>query len=704
MKIKSIEICNYRLYKGLNKIIFNNNEGENIHLICGENGFGKTTFLTSLLWCLYGRMIIDIDESFRKEILSNSYNTFLLGNLNNNLKTDILTKVSIQEIQEIKKNGYNLHNEYIKEYSQYFISIEFCDFSIPSIPCDTLKIIRSYDFLREKEHIEILIDEMPNELTKEMGQDIFINDFIISKDIAKFFFFDSERIVSISETNTNDEKRRLCSAYNSILGVKKYEDLKGNLENLRLKFRKKSADIQNRNQLDILLKNLNDKQKSINEIEKEINNLETNLSDYHEENEVLQIKLLMEGNTTSIKDLQKQELLLETIRKKDIEYKSKIKEFLDFAPFAISGDLLVNTKHQIKQDFEIIQSQSNIKIQNDLLDKIKEDLQKNILNILDNKTKITLENSINNIISKYQNDGLKNDSLLNISKEFYDDFNSIYTNIIGTYRTEFRHIVDDYRKNKQVIERTQRNIANIKLKENDVNVKNIRNQKNILEKKIEQTETKLRNLLISKGQMDKDLSNINNEVSKLSKIVSIDDSDTKKDFLASELIDNLTHFLITLKLEKKNSLEEKIKTILNNLIHKEDFVSKVEIIVDEDMLDINLFDKENNIINKEKLSKGEQQLYASSLLQAFIEESQMKFPVFIDSPLQKFDKVHANKIITDFYPTISEQVILFPLLEKELSKNEFEMMKPYLNSVHKIKNQTDFSYIERLNNINDLIP
>lgn len=483
MKIKSIEICNYRLYKGLNKLIFNNNEGENIHLICGENGFGKTTFLTSLLWCLYGRMIIDIDESFRKEILSNSYSTFLSGNLNNNLKADILTKLSIQEIQEIKKNGYNLHNEYIKEYSQYFISIEFCDFSIPSIPCDTLKIIRSYDFLREKEHIEILIDEMPNELTKEMGQDVFINDFIISKDIAKFFFFDSERIVSIAETNTNNEKRRLCSAYNSILGVKKYEDLKENLENLRLKFRKKSADIQSRNQLNVLLKNLNDQQKSINKIEEEINRLETNLSYYHEENETLQIKLLMEGNTTSVKDLQKQELLLETIRKKDIEYKSKIKEFLDFAPFAISGDLLVNTKHQIKQDFEIIQSQSNIQIQNDLLDKIKEDLQKNIQNILDSKTKIILENSINDIISKYQNDGLKNDYLLNISKEFYDDFNSIYTNIIGTYRAEFRHIVDDYRKNKQVIERTQRNIANIKLKENDINVKNIRNQKNNLEKK-----------------------------------------------------------------------------------------------------------------------------------------------------------------------------------------------------------------------------
>lgn len=110
MKIKSIELCNYRLYKGYNKIIFEEEKDKNIHLISGENGFGKTTFLTSLLWCLYGKMITDIDDGFRKEILSNSYGAFLLGNLNNSLKQSVLSQLSKDEIQEIKKKGYNIHN------------------------------------------------------------------------------------------------------------------------------------------------------------------------------------------------------------------------------------------------------------------------------------------------------------------------------------------------------------------------------------------------------------------------------------------------------------------------------------------------------------------------------------------------------------------------------------------------------------------
>ena len=104
-------------------------------------------------------------------------------------------------------------------------------------------------------------------------------------------------------------------------------------------------------------------------------------------------------------------------------------------------------------------------------------------------------------------------------------------------------------------------------------------------------------------------------------------------------------------------------------------------------------DRDNTLIKKESLSKGEQQLYATSLLKALVEESGIQFPVFIDSPLQKFDKNHANKIITEFYPSISKQVILFPLLHKELTKSELETMKPYINSVFLIKNENSYSYI-----------
>jgi DNA sulfur modification protein DndD len=131
-------------------------------------------------------------------------------------------------------------------------------------------------------------------------------------------------------------------------------------------------------------------------------------------------------------------------------------------------------------------------------------------------------------------------------------------------------------------------------------------------------------------------------------------------------------------------------------MHKTDYIGKVDVTIADDIIDINLYSKDNVLIKKESLSKGEQQLYATSLLKALVEESGIQFPVFIDSPLQKFDKSHANKIITEFYPTVSKQVILFPLLHKELTETELETMKPFVNSAYVLKNENSYSYIQQV--------
>ena len=52
--------------------------------------------------------------------------------------------------------------------------------------------------IMEKEFVEILIDGAKNELTAEIGSEVFINDFVLNKDIARFFFFDSEHIVTLA--------------------------------------------------------------------------------------------------------------------------------------------------------------------------------------------------------------------------------------------------------------------------------------------------------------------------------------------------------------------------------------------------------------------------------------------------------------------------------------------------------------------------
>lgn len=703
MKIKTIELNNYRLYKGINKIVFPNGNKKNLYLISGENGFGKTTFLHSLLWCLYGRLMADIDESFRKEMANGGYNNTVANNLNQICRQKLQSEVSQSTLSRIKKHGYSIDNEFVKEWAQYVVSIEFTDILIPSIPCQSLKITRSYDILLDNENVEILIDGVVSELTSEIGHEVFINDFILNKDIARFFFFDSEKIVTLAETNTIDEKRKLCSAYNEVLGVKKYEDLKKNLENMRLRFRRKSDDIDSRNRLNILIAKQKQLKKAISEQEEQTDNFDAQLMLLKKEDECIQMQLLREGNGTTLEELNRQEAVLETTRKKDAEYKQKLKQFLEYAPFAISGKLLQQTKAQLERDFTIFQAQRDIRNQILLLGNINAEMQQLFDNVkLSSKEKKHLVDSFNLIISKYQNQANSSTPLLNVSKEDYDEFMAVYSNITNTYRIEFEYLADDYRKNKQVLERTTRRIANMHSKENDNVIKSIRKQKNESERRLADLEQKIRQLHEERGAINKELAVVSRQVSELSKKVSIDDSDSKKDKVAEQLISELNTFLISLKKEKKSALERRIKSTMNNLMHKTDFINSVDVVVEDDIIDINLYATGGSVIKKESLSKGEQQLFATSLLKALVEESGIQFPVFIDSPLQKFDKRHAKKIITEFYPTISKQVVLFPLMHKELTENELEIMKPFVNSAFLLKNNNSYSYIQQVD-INNLM-
>ena len=696
MIINSIILNNYRLYKGKNEIRFSQDDNKNIYLISGENGFGKTTFLHSLIWCLYGRLITDVEVEVRKDIAINGYNAFLKGNLNNDVVASLLS-LSKESREQIKKKGYSSDNEHLKEITQYSVTINFTDVIIPSLPCTTLQVTRGYDMVMEKEFVDILIDGVKNELTNEIGPEIFINDFILNKDIARFFFFDSEQIVALAETNTVSEKRRLCSAYNEVLGVRKYEDLKKNLENIRMRFRKKSTDTELRERLLAAIETQEELK-----LKKEENSANTQIQEdllkqLKVEDEELQLQLIREGNSATTKEIERIEELIAVTKEKDEEYKKKLRVFLDYAPIAIAGKLFQETKTQIEIDNKKREANNNQLSRNLIVSDITTDLLLMLKQIdMPQEVSMNLQIQVQDVLAKYKGEILNDETLIVLSENDYEEFMAVYTNITTTYKSEFERLAEDYKKNKQILERNSRRLSNIQNKEKDEIIKDIRRKKNEVESNIYKVELRIRQLHEELGTLNTEYATISKKVSELNKKVSLDDSDAKKDKVAEELINELSVFLVSLKEEKKYSLERRIKSILNNLMHKEDFIGRVEVVIEGEDMDINLYNVADSLINKDSLSKGEQQLYATSILKALVDESGIQFPVFIDSPLQKFDKSHATKIITEFYPQISKQVVLFPLLYKELTFDEYEVMKPLVNATYLIKNDTTHSYFEQI--------
>ncbi|WP_289200539.1 AAA family ATPase [Phocaeicola sartorii] len=687
MIIQNITLNNYRLYEGVNKISFEFDAERNVHLICGENGFGKTTFLHSLLWCLYGRFVGDVPAAGQD--VGGNYATILRNNLNINASKRCEASATPEIVTLIKKYGYTNELEYVKKDSVYSVTIRFTELAIPAIPCSTIDVVRSYDAILQKEQVEIMIDGNRNELTEEIGPDVFINDFILNKDIARLFFFDSEEVVELAETGTIAERRRLSRAYEEVLGIRKYEDLKSNLEGLRMRYRKKSRDIGLSQELEKLLKQKEFADQEAQEIGGHIQKLNDTLVKLREEDIQLQAQLSREGSSVKSEEMNRLKLLIETCKKNDAEMKSRLKQFIDYAPFAIAGKVFAQGYELAKMDYETISNNNASVAQNHVLDSIGKDLMK-LLSALpvDNINKKNAETKLADILEKYRGNKSNREVQMTLSEDDFAEIESVYNSITTTYRIEFEVLAESYRKNKVALERNTRRLSNMQSKESDEVVKKLRAKKNQVEASILETDVEIRLCHEKAGASNIKLAQLEKQIKDLSKRVSVDAADEKKDVLANQLVGELETFLFSLKQNKKSSLERRIRTTLNSLMHKEYFIGRVEVVLDSDAMDILLYTPNDDLIDKDTLSKGEKQLYATSLLKSLVDESGIQFPVFIDSPLQKFDKSHSSKIISEFYPSISRQVVLFPLLHKELTKPEYDMLLPYIGSTTLITNDT----------------
>ncbi len=174
----------------------------------------------------------------------------------------------------------------------------------------------------------------------------------------------------------------------------------------------------------------------------------------------------------------------------------------------------------------------------------------------------------------------------------------------------------------------------------------------------------------------------------LSKKIETADKYKEKDELSKRLTAELREFINKYKVEKKKSLEDRILKSLNELMHKKS-VGKVQVSMIDNDIEIKIFNTIGAEIPKGQMSMGEKQLYATALLKALVDESGIDFPVFVDSPMQKFDEKHAENIISHFYPNISQQVVIFPILKKELTQEEFKKLEKHVNKCYLITRVKD---------------
>ncbi len=179
MLIKSLKLENFRQFKGISVINFSCNPAQNVTIILGDNTYGKTTILQAFNWCFYGKAVFSNPD-------------FLLNyEIKESMKAADEVNVSVEVV--ISHNG----KEYRIVRSQKYGCMH--EGVVIGSNVVSLQVYYKQEDGQEK--------QVPQEKAKNV-----INN-ILPEEFSEYFFFDTERISSISA------RKDVASAVKGLMGI-----------------------------------------------------------------------------------------------------------------------------------------------------------------------------------------------------------------------------------------------------------------------------------------------------------------------------------------------------------------------------------------------------------------------------------------------------------------------------------------------------
>lgn len=179
MLIKSLKMQNFRQFKGTTAVNFSCDPNQNVTIILGDNTFGKTTLLQAFNWCFYETVMFDNNPDFLLNLeMAN-------GMMNGDSET-----VSVEICV--------IHNsiEYVVSRSQQYL-------------CANNKVTGAKKCQAKVSY------KQPDGQTESVRalevQNVIEN--ILPKDLSTYFFFDTERVRSIST------RKDVSDAVKGLLGL-----------------------------------------------------------------------------------------------------------------------------------------------------------------------------------------------------------------------------------------------------------------------------------------------------------------------------------------------------------------------------------------------------------------------------------------------------------------------------------------------------
>ena len=179
MLIKSLKMENFRQFKGVTKVEFSCDPERNVTIILGDNTFGKTTLLQAFNWCFYGVAMFEQNPDF---LLNLEVSSEMMNGEVKNVEVEIAVIHDSIEYVITRTQRYTCRDNRVRGESVPNIKVSYKQ---PDGQTESVKAVQVKNVINN----------------------------ILPEDLSTYFFFDTERVNSIST------RKDVADAVKGLLGL-----------------------------------------------------------------------------------------------------------------------------------------------------------------------------------------------------------------------------------------------------------------------------------------------------------------------------------------------------------------------------------------------------------------------------------------------------------------------------------------------------
>lgn len=641
MHFSNIELYNYGIYKGKHRIALQNRtDRKNITLIGGMNGRGKTTILDAIFLCLYGRKSVEYITG-KKE----AYSLFLKDRIN---KSAAAPSAYINLVVELDDDNDT-----------------------------TISIKRSWG--RNDMKIESTLSVLKNGIADNylsQNWEYYVEE-LIPFGIAKFFFFDNEKISQIADDDAFD---KIKDSIKSVMGVVTIESLIAHIQKIakeKSNAIRQSKDKGYQAEYNDALIALETCEKRIRTIMEERASLVPQLEKTNNDLETTEQIFWKKGGNLSLKRNEIEQ------NKRDLKAQSDSLREDAIALASSPSTPLCLCEELVAATYRLSTSSENERARRysyPIVKKLYEDLLRQCdAKFANTAVTKTIRQLTQEQLAQFENalSSARPSALTPVSVSLLEKF-----------------VREDATK---ILLKAKRIIAN------SVDTETALQQLEVhLSSTAEQSDTlsllkKIRNLEVRRTQLKNDIAKcdeqlksskfemeqLENQSRKIMLKIAAD-ADTNDDNLrmlkySTMTVDIMNEFMKRLQSQKVEKLEANIAKCFKYLAQKEAIITSIAI--DPETLDITLRDYQGGLLLKQQLSAGEKQMFAISIIWGLALSSGYKLPVIIDTPMARLDSAHRSNFINKYLPNASSQVLVLST-DEEIYGKYLEDIKEYVGAAY----------------------